>query len=78
MTKVCQSCGITYVPDFYLEDDDLFIEIKGYEYGRCLEKVKEARSLGNTVLYLNGDTLKKIYGLDLSQKRLNQVATKVA
>lgn len=60
--------GHTYTPDFYLEDDDVFIEIKGYERGPSLENVNIARNMGYKILYLNGKTLEKVYGLDLSLK----------
>lgn len=70
--------GTTYTPDFYLEDDGVYVEIKGFERGPSLKKVGMMRDMGHSMLYLDADALTGLYGLDLSVEHLNSLATAVA
>lgn len=69
--------GRRYLPDFYIVDDDLFVEVKGFERGPSLEKVKLARSLGHSVVYADARVLTSVFGLDLSAKHLASVVKDV-
>lgn len=66
--------GRKYIPDFYINDDDVFVEVKGFERGPSLEKVKAARLLGYSVIYADHRTLTSVFGLDLSSAHLKTVA----
>lgn len=46
-----------YLPDFYLPDLDLYIEVKGRNKGKDIEKVKAARRLKFKVLLWDGEEL---------------------
>lgn len=48
-----------YLPDFYLPDLKLFIEVKGQKKGSDIEKVFRARKIGNKVLLWDGEELLK-------------------
>jgi len=67
--------GRKYIPDFYIADDGVFVEVKGFERGPSLEKVREARKLGYHVIYADHRTLVGVFGLDLSPAHLTTVAT---
>jgi len=49
--------NMKYLPDFYLPDINLFIEVKGRMKGKDLEKVLMARKLGNKILLWGGEEL---------------------
>ena len=46
-----------YLPDFYLPDLDLYIEVKGRNKVKDIEKVKAARKLKFKVLLWDGEEL---------------------
>jgi hypothetical protein len=48
-----------YLPDFYLTDLNLFIEVKGRNKVDDIEKVLKARFIGNKILLWNGEELLK-------------------
>ena len=48
-----------YLPDFYLPEYNLYIEVKGRKKGTDIEKVLEARKLGNKILLWDGEELLK-------------------
>jgi hypothetical protein len=63
--------GHTYTPDFYIEDQDKYIEIKGFERGPSLKNVKSLRGLGRNVLYATGEVLEEDFGLNLRPEYLS-------
>jgi hypothetical protein len=46
-----------YLPDFYLIDLNLFLEVKGRKKNSDIEKVLKARSIGNKILLWDGEEL---------------------
>lgn len=66
--------GRKYIPDFYIAGDSVFVEVKGFERGPSLEKVREARKLGYHVIYADHKTLTGVFGLDLSSGHLASIA----
>lgn len=50
---------VSYLPDFYLPDFDLYIEVKGRKKDIDIEKVKMARRCGFVVLLWDGEELLK-------------------
>lgn len=48
-----------YLPDFYLTDLNIFIEVKGRKKGSDIEKVINSRKLGNKILLWDGEELLK-------------------
>jgi len=46
-----------YLPDFYLPDLNIFIEVKGRKKGSDIEKVINSRKLGNKILLWDGEEL---------------------
>lgn len=74
-TIILEDGKTRYTPDFYLEDDDVFIEIKGWRDSNAW-KVKAARKMGFSVLLLNRKILQNVYGLDMREKNLNSVCQK--
>lgn len=57
----------TYTPDFYLEDSDVYLEIKGHWWGRDKKKMKhvmEQNSSAN-ILIIEKDEYEKILGGEL-------------
>lgn len=65
--------GRMYIPDFYVEDNNCWIEVKGYDDGRGLEKVNLLRDMGEHIVYADSRVLRNVYGLDLGRKRLGRV-----
>ncbi len=57
-TRTCER----YTPDFYLEDDDVFVEIKGFRRSNAW-KAPAARKLGFNVILANKQILQNVYGL---------------
>lgn len=64
-----------YTPDFYLEDDDVFVEIKGFRKSNAW-KASAARKLGFNVIMADKHVLQSVYGLDMREKNLNSVCVK--
>lgn len=73
------SDGSQYTPDFYIEDDGVFIEIKGADIRKTgRTKANLLRDTGQPVVYADKDVLIGIYGLNLIPaylKTLTQVVT---
>jgi hypothetical protein len=61
----------------YIEEDDVFVEVKGYEWGPSIEKVKIARKMGFNIIYADSNTLMNVFGLELSSKYLNSLVEKI-
>lgn len=69
--------GRGYTPDFLIEDNGCYIEIKGFDGNRGgLRKVELLRSSGENVVYADADTLTDVYGLDLSSRSLDLAVEK--
>lgn len=47
----------TYIPDFYLEDYDIYLEIKGYWWGRSYEKMEIVKSMYKNTRFIIIDKL---------------------
>lgn len=69
--------GTRYIPDFYIGDLDLWVEIKGRDDGSGIEKVNKFRFLDKNVVYANRYVLENIYRLDLSPRYLDRMCEKV-
>lgn len=69
------SSGNKYTPDFYIEDDDVWVEIKGYDYrGHSIDRANLFRDgTGENLLYLNENALKSIFKLNLKRSYLESV-----
>jgi len=52
--------GISYLPDFYLPNFDLYIEVKGRKKEIDIKKVRTAKSCGFNVLLWDGEELLKL------------------
>lgn len=87
MSKVCRNCskeypsrggmfscsnGKRYTPDFYIHDDDLWIDVKGYTTDISREKMRLFQEMVNNLLIADASILKKQFGLDLRQNKLNE------
>lgn len=64
-----------YTPDFYLEEDDVFVEIKGFRKSNAWKAVA-ARGLGFRVILADKRVLQSVYGLDMREKNLNSTCSK--
>jgi len=65
--------GSSYTPDFYLNEKDTFVEIKGFERGPSLKKVNSLRNMGRTVVYATGEVLERDFGLNLKTDYLKSI-----
>jgi len=64
-----------YTPDFYLEDDDVFVEIKGFHRSNVW-KASAARKMGFRVILADKNTLRNVYGLDMRESVLQTTCRK--
>lgn len=71
--------GDGYWPDFYLQDTNTWVEVKGCSYYDPANKVERFRKLylQERLELADGPALQERYGLDLSQRRLKKVAEAV-
>lgn len=68
------SDGSTYTPDFYIEDDDLWVEVKGYEREVSIKRfLKFREEYAETAILANEYVLKSVYGLNLEHKYLKSL-----
>lgn len=68
------SDGSTYTPDFYIEDDDAWVEIKGYDREGSVKRfLKFKEEYAETAILANEYVLKGVYGLNLSHKYLKSL-----
>lgn len=71
--------GTGYYPDFFIESEDLWVEIKGTKYYDLLNKTGQFAAQHPQLNYVvaDHDVLTNRFGLDLSQARLHEVCEKV-
>lgn len=69
------SDGSTYTPDFYVEDDNVWIEVKGYDKSNSTDRFFKFREdfPDENSIFANEYVLKNIYGLNLNNKYLNSL-----
>lgn len=69
------SNGHKYSPDFYIENDDVWIEIKGYDYrGDSIERANIFRQdYGKNLIYADRKVLENIYNLNLNLNYLKTI-----
>lgn len=67
--------GRKYTPDFYVKDNDCYVEIKGHRW-KTAEKANLLRNQGINIVYADGDVLESVYGLNLDNSYLKSFVEK--
>lgn len=49
-----------YIPDFYLPELNIYLEVKGYMSQKSLDKIRQFRKLGNTIYIVNPSIYKRL------------------
>lgn len=68
---------LQYTPDFFIKDNESFVEIKGYDKSNSIEKFKNFRKENPEIpiIFANKKVLEKVYKLNLKNEYLNTFCT---